>query len=208
MNMATKPRSLKKRFLNIPNYITMGRIVAVFILAFAMDFIRPESFANLAWNQTLSFASAGIFLFAMTSDLIDGYIARRRNIVSTFGEFFDPLADKLMFLVAMIYMVDLGRLPAWIVTIFLAREIIVTALRGVAIDEGIVIAASRWGKYKQAFISASTGALLFHYPSFGIDWRLIGWIFIWPALLFSVASGLHYIVGFIRALQILNRGGS
>lgn len=201
----TKPVSLKKRFLNLPNYITMGRIVAVFALAVVMDFIRPEAYAHLGWNRMLSFASAIVFLAAMASDLVDGWIARRHNIVSTFGQFFDPLADKLMFLVAMLYMVDLDRLPAWIVAIFLSREVIVTALRGLAIDEGIIIAASQWGKYKQAFTSAATGALLFHYPFFGIDWRLIGWVFIWPALIFSVASGLHYIVGFVKALRELNR---
>lgn len=195
------PRPLRERFLNIPNYITMGRFVAVPALMALMLFIEDRNLAHRRENETLSCIAAGLFLLAMISDIIDGYYARKYKIISTFGQFFDPLADKLLFLVAMIFMVELGRLPAWIVSIFLLREVIVTALRGVAIDEGIVIPASHWGKYKSAFVSAATVALLIHYPVLEIQWRLVGWVLIWPALIFSLASGIHYTAGFVTALK-------
>ena len=197
--------TLRERFLNLPNYITMGRFVAVPILMLVMVFMDDHRVRMLSFNKSLSYAAAVIFLLAMVSDMIDGYYARKYKIVSTFGQFFDPLADKLLFLVAMIFMVQLGRMPAWIVCIFLGREVIVTALRGVAIDEGIIIPASTWGKYKSALISTVTAGLLIHYPLFGIQWRLIAWIFIWPALGFSLASGVHYTVGFVRELKKMKK---
>lgn len=184
--------TLRQRFLNVPNYITMGRMVAVPLLVLVLLFMK---------GPAMSYTAAGIFILAMISDMIDGHYARKYKIVSTFGQFFDPLADKLLFLVAMIFMVELGRLPAWIVSIFLGREVIVTALRGVAIDEGIVIPASHWGKYKSAFVSVTCVGLLIHYPLFGVQWRLIGSVFIWPALIFSILSGVHYTVGFVRELK-------
>lgn len=184
---------MRDRFLNLPNYITMGRFVAVPALVVIMIYMDG--------HEILSAVAAGIFVLAMLSDIVDGYYARKYKIISTFGQFFDPLADKLLFLVAMIFMVELGRLPAWIVSIFLSREVIVTALRGVAIDEGIIIPASHWGKYKSALVSTATVALLLHYPFFGIEWRLIGWVFVWPALVFSLASGVHYTAGFVKELR-------
>lgn len=186
--------SLRQRFLNLPNYITMGRLIAVPLLMIVMLRMDGE-------DRFLSYAAAAIFVLAMISDIIDGWIARRRKIISVFGQFFDPLADKLLFLVAMIFMVELGRMPAWIVCIFLGREVIVTALRGVAIDEGIVIAASRWGKYKSALVSTAVVGLLIHYPLWDVQWRLIAWVFVWPALIFSIASGVHYTAGFVAELH-------
>lgn len=186
--------SLRQRFLNLPNYITMGRLIAVPLLMIVMLRMDGE-------DRFLSYAAAAIFVLAMISDIIDGWIARRRKIISVFGQFFDPLADKLLFLVAMIFMVELGRMPAWIVCIFLGREVIVTALRGVAIDEGIVIAASRWGKYKSALVSTAVVGLLIHYPLWDVQWRLIAWVFVWPALIFSIASGVHYTAGFVVELH-------
>lgn len=200
------PLSLRQRFLNLPNYITLGRFLAIPLLAVVMLWLNDKDGAYESANRTLSYTATLIFLVAMISDIIDGYIARKRKIISVFGQFFDPLADKLLFLTAMIFMVELGRLPAWIVCVFLSREVIVTALRGVAIDEGIVIAASRWGKHKSALISTVTVGLLIHYPLWGVHWRSIAWVFIWPAMIFSMASGVHYTVGFIRALRRKERG--
>lgn len=193
--------TLRQRFLNLPNYITMGRLLAIPLLMVLLFFMDDRSPGFEKTNRALSFAAAAVFILAMISDIIDGWIARRRKIISVFGQFFDPLADKLLFLVAMIFMVELGRLPAWIVCIFLGREIIVTALRGVAIDEGIVIAASAWGKHKSALISIVTVGLLIHYPLWGVQWRSIAWVFIWPALVFSIASGVQYTTRFASELK-------
>lgn len=188
---------MKTKFLNLPNWITIARLVAAPVLLVLMLFLNDAG-QHPATNRAISFASALLFTAAMCSDLVDGYLARKRGVTSTFGKFIDPLADKMLFLVAMIMMIPLGRIPAWLVAIFFIREVTVTALRGIAVDEGIVIAASAWGKYKSAFVSVATVGLLMHYPFFGIQWRLMAWIFLAPALLFSVSSGLHYSIGFFR----------
>ncbi len=189
----------RKAFLNLPNWITIGRLAAVPIIIIVMLFLDDDN-PNVRENQTLSFISMLIFLTAMLSDLVDGYLARKKGLTSTFGKFIDPLADKTLFLVAMIMMIPLGRIPAWLVSIFFVREVIVTALRGVAVDEGVVIAASTWGKYKSAFVSSALVGLLLHYPFFGINWRMIGWALMIPGFFFSMASGLHYTIGFFRAV--------
>lgn len=188
-------------YLNLPNYITMGRFIAVPILLVVMLFMDDAGPAYEPTNRILSLVSALIFTLAMVSDLIDGYLARKKGLSSTFGKFIDPLADKMLFLVAMIMMVPLGRIPAWLVCIFLMREVTVTALRGIAIDEGVVIAASHWGKYKSAFVSVATVGLLLNYPFFGLQLRLMAWVVMVPSLVFSVGSGLHYAIGFFKGLS-------
>lgn len=191
-------------FLTLPNWITLSRLMTAPVLLIIMLFLDDQG-SHRELNRILSFSAALLFAAAMSSDMVDGYLARKRGLISTFGKFIDPLADKMLFLVAMIMMIPLGRIPAWLVAIFFIREVTVTALRGVAIDEGIVIAASEWGKYKSAFVSVATVGLLMHYPFFDLQWRLVAWIFIVPALVFSVASGLHYTIGFWR--EVARRGG-
>lgn len=186
-----------QKYLNLPNWITIGRIMTVPMLLVIMLFMNDAGH-HAKINRVLSVASALFFTAAMCSDMVDGYLARKRGLISTFGKFIDPLADKMLFIVAMIMMIQLGRIPAWIVAIFFAREVTVTALRGIAADEGIVIEASHWGKYKSAFVSSATVGLLIHYPFLGIHWRLAGWILLVPAMVFSIASGFHYSVGFFR----------
>jgi len=190
----------ERRYLNLPNWITLGRLWAVPVLFVLMLFMGGGA-AERGLDRTLSFICALLFTAAMCSDMLDGYFARRRGLSSTFGKFLDPLADKLVFLVVMIMMVPLGRIPAWLVVIFLVREVTVTALRGIAVDEGVVIAASNWGKYKAVFVTIATAGLLLHYPFFGVQWRLIGWVFMVPSLVFSIGSGVHYVTGFVRALR-------
>ncbi|MBN1282489.1 MAG: CDP-diacylglycerol--glycerol-3-phosphate 3-phosphatidyltransferase [Proteobacteria bacterium] len=187
-------------YLNLPNWITMGRLLAVPVLFVLMLFMDDSAFDDRS-NRLLSLVSGIFFTVAMSSDMLDGYLARRRGLSSTFGKFFDPLADKLLFLVAIIMLIPLGRMPAWLVAIFLVREVTVTALRGIAIDEGIVIAASHWGKYKAVFVAVACTGLLLHYPFLGIQWRLIGWVFMVPAVLMSLGSGIHYAAGFLAGLK-------
>ncbi len=188
-----------EKFWNVPNSITFARLIVAPILLVLMLFLDNAS-KNVQLSRTLSFTAAILFAVAMASDMVDGYYARRFNLISTFGQFLDPLADKLLFLTAMIMMIPLGRIPAWIVAVLFVREVTITALRGIAVEEGIVIAASHWGKYKSAFVSAATVGLLFDYPFFGIQWRLIAWIFLFPAVLLSIGSGLHYTIGFFKGL--------
>lgn len=187
---------MRQRYLNLPNGITIGRLAAAPVIILLLLFVGNSDSAQ---DRTLSCLAGIIFALAMGSDLVDGYLARRRGLTSTFGKFLDPLADKLLFLVAMIMMIPLGRIPAWLVAILFIREVTITALRGIAVDEGIVIAASHWGKYKSAFLSSATTGLLLHYPFLGLDWRLVGWLLMLPGLFFSIASGIRYTVGFFRA---------
>ncbi len=190
----------RKEFLNLPNYITFGRLLCVPVLVILMLFTRREGDA-LVLPPAMSLAATAVFIAAMLSDLVDGYYARKRNLTSTFGKFFDPLADKMIFISAMIMMIPLGRIPAWLVVIFFVREVIITALRGVAVDKRIVIAASEWGKYKSVFVSIACVGILLHYPFLGLQWRLMGWLFMFPALVFSIGSGIHYTAGFVKALK-------
>ena len=134
---------------NIPNALTLFRIVliipfAVFLLGgqrgwFGQNLLIPDIIADL------------IFVIASLTDLFDGKIARAYNLVSNFGKFMDPLADKLLVCTALIALVDMKRIPAWIVIIIIAREFIISGFRLVAAEKGVVIAASWWGKFKTTF---------------------------------------------------------
>jgi len=187
--------------LNIPNLITISRILAVPAVIIIMTFMNDYS-SNIVLNRKLSMLSALLFTLAMCSDMIDGYIARKFDMTSVFGKFMDPLADKMLFIAAMIMMIQLGRIPAWLVAIFFIREVAVTSLRGIAASEGIIIQASHWGKYKSAFVSSATVGLLFHYPFWGVHWKLIGWVLMVPSLIFSIGSGIHYAIAFTRAIVL------
>lgn len=134
---------------NLPNALTLFRIVliipfAIFLLGgqrgwFGQNLLIPDIIADL------------IFVVASLTDMLDGRIARAYNLVSNFGKFMDPLADKLLVCTALIALVDMNRIPAWIVMIIIAREFIISGFRLVAAERGVVIAASWWGKFKTTF---------------------------------------------------------
>lgn len=188
----------RKEFLNLPNYITMGRVVAIPVMILFMEFINDGNATRHAWNVFWSFIAAVTFSIAGLSDILDGYLARKYNITSVFGKFLDPLADKLLNLSAMIMLIALHRIMAWFVIVILIREVGITALRGVAANEQIVISASKWGKYKNAFGSVAIAFLIIHYPLFGVRWDLIGWILFVISAAFSLGSGVNYTVRFFQ----------
>ena len=189
----------QSKFWNLPNSVTFGRLLITPLLLILILFIDNKA-SHIGLNKTLSFLSAVIFSTAMIFDIVDGYLARRYHLISNFGKFLDPLADKILFLTAMIMMIPLGRIPAWIVAVFFVREVTITAMRGIGADAGIIIAASHWGKYKSAFVTIATVGLLLYYPFFGVQWYLIAWIFLVISLILSIASGVHYILGFFKVL--------
>ena len=191
----------RREFLNIPNYISLGRIVAVPLLIITMMMINDMSVLHRSWSVFWSLVSAIIYGVASLSDMVDGFIARRYHLEGTFGKFFDPLADKLLNLTAMIMLIPLNRLPAWLVILLLVREITITMLRGVAANEHIVIQASKWGKYKNAFGSFAIAFLILHHPYFGVQWVLAGWVLLIISVLFSIGSGAHYVWCFIKELS-------
>lgn len=188
-------------FLNVPNYISVGRVFAVPVFMVFLMMIRKPEEAHATWNASMSLIAAVIYGLASVSDLVDGYLARRAGISSVMGKFLDPLADKLLNLAAVIMLIPLGRIPAWLVVIILIREVGVTALRGVAANERIVIAASKWGKYKNAFGSFGVSFLILYYPFLGVNWVLIGWIMLIISILFSLGSGVHYTFHFFSAVK-------
>jgi CDP-diacylglycerol--glycerol-3-phosphate 3-phosphatidyltransferase len=187
--------------IQAPNLITIARLFSVPVMIVLMLFVDDSS-PNVGLNRAMSFAAAVLFTLSMSSDMIDGYLARKYNLVSVFGKFMDPLADKMLFVAAMIMMIEAGRIPAWIVALFFIREVAVTALRGMAASAGVIIAASHWGKYKSAFVSCATAALLLHYPFFGINWNVVGWVLLVPSFAFSVGSGIDYAYKFCRAVPL------
>ena len=142
-----------------------------------------------------------IFCVASLTDMLDGKIARARNLVTNFGKFMDPLADKLLVCSAMICLIATGQLAAWIVIIIIAREFIISGFRLVAADNGIVIAASYWGKFKTVSLMAMIIVLI---ADFGGVFYMIGNVLIWVSLILTVVSLIDYVV---KNIEVLTQGG-
>lgn len=174
----------------------MGRVLFVPAVLYFMDNYSPVR----------SLIAAILYLIASVGDGIDGYLARSRDQVSVLGKFLDPVADKLMVTAVMVFMVALGRVPAWLVVVLVARDFAITGLRSIASSEGIVIAASRGGKIKTALQLVGLIMLLLHfrYPLLGlginIDYNAAGLVVLYLSLGASLISGLDYVVGFFRAI--------
>jgi CDP-diacylglycerol--glycerol-3-phosphate 3-phosphatidyltransferase len=174
----------KGGFWNLSNKLTLFRIGAIPIVVLLLLFF-PGRWPN--------FIAAFIFFLAALSDGLDGYLARRGNMVSNVGKLLDPLADKLLVCIALIMLIPLGRVSAWIVAVIIGRELVVTTLRGVSAADGVVIAANWSGKLKAFTQLTATNLLILHYPYFSLDIHLIGTIMIWIALVLTVWSGLDFI---------------
>lgn len=129
--------------MNLPNKLTMLRVllIPVFVVLLLADF----------WGKWLDYIALAVFIIASLTDMLDGMIARKYNLITNFGKFMDPLADKLLVCSAMICLLDLGRIPAWVVIVIIAREFIISGFRLVASDKGVVIAAGYIGKAKTVF---------------------------------------------------------
>ena len=180
--------------MNLPNKLTVLRVI---MIPFFVFFLLLEGGANSTWR----YVAAAIFIVASLTDLLDGKIARKYNLVTNFGKFMDPLADKLLVCSALICLIQLGQLPAWMVIIIISREFIISGFRLVASDSGIVIAASYWGKFKTVFQMAMIIVLI---ADFGGVFDLIGEILVWIALALTVISLIDYIW---KNRQVLTHGG-
>jgi CDP-diacylglycerol--glycerol-3-phosphate 3-phosphatidyltransferase len=191
-------RSLRREALNLPNAITLTRI------AFIPVFLWFTYFES----RVDSFIAAALFAVTGATDFLDGWVARRKNLVTVIGKFLDPLADKLIVMAALVMLVHLGRVAAWVVIVVMAREFIVTGLRTIAMSEGIVIAAGQEGKHKTALQVVGITFLLLHYTypidalffSFDLDANRVGTWILYLSLVFSVWSAVSYFSGFIRAV--------
>jgi len=193
-------RSLAEDALNIPNLLTFGRIVAIPFFVWLLDVPSPER----------GFWASILFTLAAITDLLDGYLARKLGVVSVLGKFLDPLADKLIVMAALVWMVPMGRIPAWVVVLLLGREISVTGLRSVAASEGVVISAGNEGKTKTALQMIGIIALVLGYPYHlsyaGLDLGVVdlvhvGRTLVYLSLLFSFASAAQYVHLFAEAVE-------
>ncbi len=184
--------------LNPPNLITLFRIVIVPVVVLLLYVPAGEvSFPR-------SLAAFVLYVLASLTDLLDGYLARRYQMVTPLGKLLDPLADKLLVCAALIMLIPPGRVAAWMVVIVVAREIGVTALRGVASTEGLIIAASPLGKAKTLLLNIGVAALILHYPFWGLDavfgprypqWFGLG--FLSAGIVLTAWSGFDYFLRFL-----------
>ena len=170
--------------MNLPNKLTMFRVILIPFFVFFLLEPYSEGYGN--------YVAVAVFIVASITDLLDGKIARKYNLVTNFGKFMDPLADKLLVCSAMICLIELGLLPAWIVIIIIAREFIISGFRLIASDNGVVIAASYWGKFKTTFQMLMVIVLLLNFdiPAF----KILGTVLIWIATILTVVSLIDYII--------------
>ena len=190
------PAAFKQDLWNLPNAITLVRIAAIPVF---LVFTYNESRLN-------SFIAALVYAVTAATDFLDGWLARRMNLVTVIGKFLDPLADKLIAMAALVMLVHLGRVGAWIVILLLAREFAVTGLRTIAMSEGIVIAAGQEGKYKTALQLAGIVFLLLHYRypidflvvTLDVDANRVGTLLLYVSVVFSLWSAVVYTRGFLK----------
>ena len=179
--------------MNLPNKLTTFRVILIPFFVFFM----------LAPNMTgiNNYIAVAIFIVASLTDLLDGKIARKYNLVTNFGKFMDPLADKLLVCSAMICLIQTGQLAAWIVVIIIAREFIISGFRLVAADNDIVIAASYWGKFKTV---SQMFMLILLIADLGGAFNMIAQVLIWVSLVLTIVSLSDYIA---KNVQVLTQGG-
>ena len=198
-----KPSVLLEQFWNLPNMLTLARIAVIPLFVwFTYD---ADPFYSLL--------AAALFTVAAVTDVIDGFLARRWNMITVVGKLMDPLADKLIVMAALVMMTRLGRVPAWVVIVLLGRELIVSGLRQIAASEGMVIQAGQEGKWKTSLQLVGIVALCIHYVHHmdfliyeaDVDFNLVGKVLVYLSTAFSVWSAAVYFRGF---LAMLAKGGS
>ena len=168
--------------MNLPNKLTVLRVILIPFFVAAVLFDEGDS-------QMFRYLAASIFIVASLTDLLDGKIARKYNLVTNFGKFMDPLADKLLVCAALVCLVELEQLPAWMVIVIVSREFIISGFRLVAAEQGIVIAASYWGIFKTTFQMIAIILMI-------VDLKVLNpvtWLCTWIALILTVISLVDYI---------------
>ena len=165
-------------------------------------FIAPVVILLLYFQGPVTCVLATIaFVFAAITDWFDGWIARRQHMVTNMGKFLDPLADKVLICAVFIMFVELGWAPAWVVAIIVCRELIITGLRTVALDEGIVMAADKFGKCKTVLQMLAIVPLTLHYGVFGLDLTGLGTVFLYLSMGMAVFSCYNYCRGFLLSFR-------
>lgn len=168
--------------MNLPNKLTIFRVIMIPFFVFFMltDYAGTAS----------KWIALAIFIIASLTDLLDGKIARKYNLVTNFGKFMDPLADKLLVCAALICLVDMGRLASWMVIVIISREFIISGFRLIASDNGVVIAASYWGKFKTTFQMVMICLMIADIQAI----EIVTTVVMWAALILTVVSLIDYLV--------------
>jgi CDP-diacylglycerol--glycerol-3-phosphate 3-phosphatidyltransferase len=196
----SRRRTLREDALNLPNLLTFARIVAIPLVLVLLDRGGPRD----------CFWAALLFAGAAITDFLDGYLARKRNLVSVLGKFLDPLADKLIVMATLVWLVPMGRIEPWVVVLLLARELAITGLRSIAASEGVVIAAGEEGKAKTALQMIGILMLMIGYPyrmhflvfDLGVvDLVHVGRWLIYISLVYSLASAAKYVGLFASTVE-------
>ena len=180
--------------MNLPNKLTVFRVILI------VPFVLLLLGGHAQWGWFMAFfggiadyvdyVALGIFIIASLTDMLDGKIARKYNLVTNFGKFMDPLADKLLVCSALICLIELGRIPAWIVIIIISREFIISGFRLVAADNRVVIAASYWGKFKTTFQMIMVCLMIANIEALAIVTQIVMWV----AVVLTVVSLVDYLV--------------
>ena len=180
--------------MNLPNKLTVFRVILI------VPFVLLLLGGHTQWGWFMAFfggiadyvdyIALGIFIIASLTDMLDGKIARKYNLVTNFGKFMDPLADKLLVCSALICLIELGRIPAWIAIIIISREFIISGFRLVAADNRVVIAASYWGKFKTTFQMIMVCLMIANIEALAIVTQIVMWV----AVVLTVVSLVDYLV--------------
>lgn len=167
--------------MNLPNKLTMFRVILIpFFIVFLLVPITPVD----------KWIALTIFIVASLTDLLDGHIARKYHLVTNFGKFMDPLADKLLVCSALICLIELDRIPSWMVIIIIAREFVISGFRLIASDNGVVIAASYWGKFKTTFQMIAVCLMIADIAALSLVTSIVTWI----AVILTVVSLVDYLI--------------
>ena len=186
--------------MNLPNSLTLARI---FLIPLLVVVLLTKFEGAVIFGIGKELVGAAIFAVAALTDWLDGYLARRRQQVTTFGQLMDPLADKLLASTALIVLLAIGRIEVaatWMVVVIIGRELAVTGLRGLASAGGQVMAASKLGKAKALTTNIAIGALLFHFETIGADAHDVGMVFLVLATALTLVSGYRYFAEYFRGL--------
>lgn len=198
-----KARGLKEDAFNLPNLLTMLRIVMIPVVMVMLQEGTP----------VMNFWAGWVYTAATITDALDGYLARKQGLVSVVGKFLDPLADKLLVMATLVLMVGMGRVPAWIVVLILARELSISMLRMIASSEGVVIAAGEGGKAKTALQMVAVLFLMLHHR-YRIDfWFIERWVdfnvaglwLLYLSVFFAITSAGEYVKLFVEAIEAKDR---
>jgi len=182
----------REQIKTLPNGVTVLRIIAIPFILIMLGY--PGGLNHLI--------TALLFLAAAITDSLDGYLARRRGMVTTLGKFLDPLADKLLAVTALIALIPARDIPVWMVVVIVGREIAVTGLRGIAVSQNIVISASTWGKCKTFFEGAAIFFLILNGGVVTFNFHWVGMVFLWLALIWAVISGIDYFQKFLKSVIV------